>query len=90
MEHLIDPIVILHEGSIICNSRLEQIEDKVSVTRELQLPKGEDIIYSERVTGGYSVLRRRKPDDEHQNLDLELLFNAIVEAPDTFSREVLS
>lgn len=90
MEHLIDPIVILHEGSVICNRRLEQIEDKVTVTRELQMPRGEDIIYSERVTGGYSVLRRRKPDDEHQNLDLELLFNAIVEAPDVFSREVLS
>jgi ABC-2 type transport system ATP-binding protein len=86
MEHLIDPIMILHDGNIIFNRQLGELEQEVTISRELQMPAGEEVIYSEKVSGGYSVLRRRQSGDDYQSLDLELLFNAVIAHPQEFSK----
>ena len=88
MEHLIDPIIILEAGKIVLNYGIGDIADRLSVTMETQEPVGEDVLYSEMVVGGYTVLRARHAETDGRAVDLELLFNAIV-SPDSRLGEFL-
>ncbi len=84
MENLIDPIIILHDGEIIFNSSLEDVSEKIATTLELDEPQGADVIYSEKVPGGYSVVRKDSHGSFTSGVDLETLFNAVVSSPKSF------
>lgn len=79
MENLIDPIIILESGRIVFNRRIEDVSTRMSVANETNEPTGSGVIYSEKNVGGYTVLRRGAGSGGA--VDLELLFNAIVESP---------
>ena len=76
MANLIDPIIILDNGSILFNRSLEQVQEQVSI--HVQREKPTDALYSEKGLGGYSVINRRSESIDSE-IDLELLFNAVVE-----------
>lgn len=77
MENLIDPIIILDEGEIIFFQDYEGISKKLSFTRERDLPEENILVYSESTLGGYTVVKENKSSEE-TNMNLELLFNAVV------------
>ena len=78
MENLIDPIIILDKGEIIFHHTMEEISRNLSNNFQQSEPAGTEIIYSERVPGGYSVLSKNSGKDETR-IDLEVLFNAVTE-----------
>ncbi len=84
MENLIDPIIILHDGVIIFNASLEDVSESIATTLELDEPQGADVIYSEKVPGGYSVVRKDPDGTFDSGVDLETLFNAVIASPNSF------
>ena len=48
-------------------------------------PKGDDVIYFEKVMGGYSVIKESRGEPE-SNISLESLFNAALAAPDKIEK----
>lgn len=80
MENLIDPIIILHDGKVIFNDTVESVNDKYVLSLTTEQPKADEGMYTEKVLGGgWMVLSERTDDREGKPLDLETLFNVIVE-----------
>jgi ABC-2 type transport system ATP-binding protein len=77
IEGIIDSIVILDEGKIIFNQSLENISEKLYFTNVNTL-EGEDVLYSEKHLNNYDVILR-KAEENSSRINLELLFNSIVE-----------
>jgi ABC-2 type transport system ATP-binding protein len=77
MENLIDPIIILDEGKIVFFQNYEHISQKLAFTRESDLPDVKSLVYSESSLGGYSVVKTNSGFEE-TNVNLELLFNAVI------------
>lgn len=78
MEALIDPIIILDEGKVIFNEGLDALTDAYVLEHVTTEPEG-DVLYREKVLGGWMVLKRRSEAQGGQTLDLETIFNIIVE-----------
>jgi len=89
--NLIDPIVILDEGQIIFNQSVESISKKLTVTLEKKAPKEDEVLYAEKTLGGYVVINENRGEPD-SNLDMELLFNAVINNQqrmgELFAREV--
>ncbi|MDC7230689.1 MAG: ABC transporter ATP-binding protein [Sphaerochaetaceae bacterium] len=79
MENLIDPIIILHDGKVIFNDTVESVNEKYVLSLTTEQPKADEGMYTEKVLGGWMVLSERTDDREGKPLDLETLFNVIVE-----------
>lgn len=79
MENLIDPIIILHDGKVIFNDTVESVNEKYVLTLTTEQPKADEVMYTEKVLGGWMVLSERTDDSEGKPLDLETLFNVIIE-----------
>ena len=84
MENLIDPLIMLHAGSVIFNDTVVSVTDKY-VMNLVTTDPGLDtkVVYKEKVLGGWMVLKERdeREDMQGQPLDLETLFNVVVENP---------
>jgi len=78
MKHLIDPIIILDNGEVIFNRQISEIEQKLSLTLQREEPDKDEILYYENTLGGYAVLSKNN-DGEDNDIDTELLFNAVVD-----------
>jgi len=80
---LIDPIVVLHQGRIVLNHSLAEIGARIRMERSSTLPneRAPRLVYSEPTVGGFwSVWEDAGTNDEQ--LDLEVLFNALVAQPE--------
>jgi ABC-2 type transport system ATP-binding protein len=77
MENLIDPIIILDEGQVVFFQHYEQISRKLTVGKEKDISGKKDIVYAEPTFGGYTVVRRNDALEE-TNINLEILFNAVI------------
>lgn len=83
MENLIDPIIIIDEGEVIFNETCDWVSQNISVSRSSELPTSDDIIYSESNLGGHTVVTRSRGEVE-SSINLELLFNAVVNGKEQF------
>jgi ABC-2 type transport system ATP-binding protein len=80
---LIDPIVVLHQGRVVLKHSLAEIGSRIRTTRSSTPPDphAPRLVYSEPTVGGFwSVWEDAGSDDEQ--LDLEVLFNALVAQPE--------
>ena len=77
MENLIDPIIILEEGSIIFNASMDIVSRRIAVTLQSEVPDESNVLYYEKVLGGYAVMKENAAEAETK-IDLELLFNAVI------------
>lgn len=75
--NLIDPIIILDDGDIIFHYTIEAISQRLSVRLEKSEPEDNSALYWEKTLGGY-VLINENNGAEDSNLDIELLFNAVI------------
>ena len=92
MENLIDPLIILHEGAIIFNDAVDSITAKYVMNLTTTNPADDaGVVYKEKVLGGWMVLKEREETDESQGqpLDLETLFNVVIENPTLMQGGVL-
>lgn len=76
MENLIDPIIIMDEGQIVFFHDQMEIAQKLTVSKLKELP-ADKVVYSESTFGGFKVVQENKSSSE-SNMNLELLFNAVV------------
>lgn len=77
IETIIDKIVMLDEGEIVFNEDIINITQKWQFKTVASLSGIENPVYYEKCPGGYRVLTPAG-DEEESDLDIELLFNAIV------------
>lgn len=77
MENLIDPIIILDEGQVVFFQDYESISKKLMVSKEKEINGKKNIVYAEPTFGGYIVVRRNDAREE-TNINLEILFNAVI------------
>lgn len=77
IETIIDKIVMLDEGEIVFNEDIIHITQKWQFKTVASLSGIENPVYHEKCPGGYRVLSPAGSEEE-SDLDIELLFNAIV------------
>ncbi|MBN1836361.1 MAG: ABC transporter ATP-binding protein [Spirochaetales bacterium] len=77
MENLIDPIIILDEGSIIFNQPLFEVSRRLHMELEAGEPAPEEVLYADKTLGGYIVVRENTRGEEAR-VDLETLFNTVI------------
>jgi len=85
MSTLIDPIMIIDKGQIIFKENLEQVASKLKFTLYPSMTEPKDVLYAERVPGGFIGITENL-DNEETDIDIEVLFNAIVSYPETFTK----
>ena len=78
MENLIDPVIIVDDGAIIFHADMETISRTISARVTPAPPAGQASLYSEKTLGGYCTVTARDGDAD-TDIDLELLFNAVVD-----------
>jgi ABC-2 type transport system ATP-binding protein len=90
MENLIDPIIILEEGQIIFNQYIHEVSKNLVIQIDHDTPGNEEVLYSAKVLGGYSIVKKNVSGKE-SGMDLETLFNAVTTNKDKinalFSKE---
>ena len=86
VDSLIDPITILHEGRVLFEHGMAQVNDRLHMTRSTTPPSAEDegLIYSEAAVGGYWAVWKG-PDLSGGPIDLEILFNTVISRPDIYA-----
>lgn len=82
---LIDRVTLLHSGDIIFDQTLNSIIDKLSFLK-LKPEDARTVLYSEEILGGLTAICRRESGDDDSHIDLELLFNGIIQQPELFKR----
>lgn len=88
LHSLLDTIVILDKGKIIFQESLGSIMDQLIFQVEYQLPNDdEELIYSERVPGGYMTIRPNNGLTDSLEADIEILFNAIISNADDINKQ---
>jgi len=86
VESLIDPITILHEGKVLFEHSMAEVNNKLHMSRSSTPPAAdaEGLIYSEAAVGGYWGVWKG-PDVDGGPLDLEILFNTVISRPEVYS-----
>lgn len=84
LANLMDPIIIINEGKIIFQESIESINNKLQFQLEYQEPDPGQVIYAERVPGGYMTINPQNGEGEEE-VDLEVLFNAVIEKTSYFT-----
>ncbi len=79
LESLIDPVVILDEGSVVFNRTMEEITNRLSVDLLKDPPGSGEALYSEKTIKGYRAVVKNSGEEE-THMDLELLFNAVIQS----------
>ncbi|WP_299452815.1 ATP-binding cassette domain-containing protein [uncultured Microscilla sp.] len=77
MEALIDPIIILEQGKLVFHQSYECMAQKLTMSKQKNLPSDDHLIYAESGLGGYTVVQENTTQAE-TNLSLELLFKAVI------------
>jgi ABC-2 type transport system ATP-binding protein len=75
--NLIDPIIILDDGKIIFSQTIETISKRLTVELQKTMPDDNKVLYSEKTLGGHVVIHENRGNTD-SNLDIELLFNAVI------------
>jgi len=83
LENLIDPIVILNEGRIVFNHSMEEVAAHLTCRLVPEDPGADpDVLFAEQRVGEWvAVCPVRDAEEERLPPDLELLFKAVVHAP---------
>jgi ABC-2 type transport system ATP-binding protein len=80
LENLIDTVVVVEKGSVIFHQNMGEISEKISFEQDLSGVPEADILYSEEIAGKKVGLTRNQTGLETR-VDLEILFNGIVQHP---------
>ena len=87
VEGLIDDVIILQDGVIIFQGNITDINEHITAELVQHEPTGDDnVIYYEPVLGGYLALMKVSDDHAPRRIDLELLFNAVINKQDVFKQ----
>lgn len=86
IESLVDSIVILHNGDVLLNKNVSEITNRVRMSfTNLRPEVGSNLLYCEQTVGGFASIWSDDTSPDAQ-LDLELLFKAIISNPEQFHK----
>lgn len=85
LHSLIDHVLIMDQGEILVDSSIEMIERALSFEVHRTETIAEDSIYYERVPGGYMSITEGGERPESLEVDMEVLFNAVITEKELFS-----
>lgn len=77
LHSLIDNVIVIQDGKIIFDKTIQDILENLHFSLDRKELPDNQVIYKERVPGGYLHIRGRSDGDSFEP-DLEVLFNAIV------------
>lgn len=77
IENIVDSIVVLDEGRIVYNESVFNISQEMQFKTVTSLSDIELPIYHEKYLGGYRIITEASQQEETE-IDIELLFNAII------------
>lgn len=85
LENVLDPILIIHEGTLLCGFPAAAVNERFSVRRVEKLD-GLPVVYAEQGSLGYQAVLA----EPGSGADLEILFTAAIQNPDTFRQALES
>lgn len=77
IDTIIDTIVVLDEGKIVYNESVFAISQQLQFKTVTSISTTESPIYQEKCLGGYRIITEDNQQEETE-IDIELLFNAII------------
>ncbi|MEM6764866.1 MAG: ABC transporter ATP-binding protein [Bacteroidota bacterium] len=83
--NLIDPVIILDSGKVIFHQSMESIMSRLYFSLDSQVENTPEVIHYERLPGGYSVVSKNTGSNMGTEVDLEVLFNAVMSNEHAFS-----
>ena len=79
LENLLDPVVVVHQGKILCSVPAATLAERFSAAR-LDSLEGRNVVYAERDALGWTALLA----ESGNGTDLELAFTAAIREPERF------
>jgi ABC-2 type transport system ATP-binding protein len=79
MDAIFDDLVFIDQGRILLNRSLADISQKLRFRNITDFSEAEGALYKEEIPGGYSVIESNE-SGEAGSVDLEFLFNGVMEA----------
>lgn len=76
LDNLIDTVIVLNDRKVVMNATIDQLANSFLFRKMVELPS--TVIYAEQAMGGYNTISVNS-GDEDSKVDLELLFNAVLE-----------
>ncbi|NQT24608.1 ABC transporter ATP-binding protein [candidate division KSB1 bacterium] len=76
IETLVDHYIMIDNGKIVFDHSSDEIQNNLKFARVTKEPE-RDILYFERFPGGYRIVSSNE-DDVESEIDIELLFNAVM------------
>ncbi len=86
LESMIDHITVLNDGKIIFNQNIISISEKLGFEK-LAEDENPYQLYSEETFGGKDAILPKKPDSKETQIDLELLFNGVIQQTELINRQ---
>jgi len=85
LESLIDSIIILFDGRVLFNQSISEIAEHLRMSMSSVRPDQEaSLVYTEQTLGGFASLWQDNSAPDGQ-VDLELLFKAVIANPPIYS-----
>lgn len=82
LDNLIDAVILLDEHRVAVNASVQALTDALCFKKVRELPA--DVLYAESTLGGFNTIQRNTLQEESK-LDLELLFNAVLQRKETIT-----
>lgn len=76
LEQLLDQVVIMDNNGILLNASVVELQEKYYFGVS-SLHSTDEILWEEPVMGGYAYMKKRLPDSEESEVNIESLFNYI-------------
>jgi len=85
LNQLIESVIIIEQGKIIFNKDVFELEEKLVFTKSLSETPESHTLYTEGVAGGYIHVQENK-EKIASEVELEVLFNAVIKNNDAFDK----
>ena len=89
LENLIDSVLIIDNGNLLLNDSMDKISQKLDFKTLKELPADSTVLFSEPGFGGFVIVQENTNNEYHQ-INLEHLFNAVVNEPAAIKKIFLS
>lgn len=85
LDNLIDSIVIIEDHKIIFRQDVETVTDKLCFKTVNSLDETQDVLYANSSLRGHNIVAANT-DAEQSRIDMEMLFNAVLDQPEKISK----
>ena len=86
LDSIIDHVIVLHEGTVIFQESVMDINDRLSFEK-ISDESERTPLYSEDAFGGKAAILSRRDGSKDTQIDLELLFNGIIQKQDLINNQ---